>query len=231
MIAGVGAAPAQAQHQHYDDNDYDHGRSYRSERNLTRSDIQRIGTVNGYSEGYEHGLTDRRERAGFDFQHDETYREAMAGFDDDWRWNNRDDYQRAFRTAYARGYSDGYYSRQRNRSYERSYVFRSGDPFAVFGGYSNDRYSNDRYSNGYPSYRTPSYSVAARAQQMGYTDGLNRGRYDRSIGTRVPKPTGHGAYQTAANGWTRDMGSLSAYMQYYRQSFIQGYNEGFYGRR
>ena len=87
------------------------------------------------------------------------------------------------------------------------------------------------YQNPYGRY--PGYTsndLYSRAQQQGYSDGYARGRYDRSIGQRTLRPQGHGAFQYGLNGWTRDMGSASVYRQYYRQSFVQGYQAGFYGR-
>ena len=81
----------------------------------------------------------------------------------------------------------------------------------------------------YPGYTTN--NLYARAQQQGYSDGYARGRYDRSIGQRSLRPQGHGAFQYGLNGWTRELGSPSAYREYYRQSFVQGYQAGFYGRR
>jgi len=81
----------------------------------------------------------------------------------------------------------------------------------------------------YPGYTTN--NLYARAQQQGYSDGYARGRYDRSIGQRTPRPQGHGAFQYGLNGWTRELGSTGIYREYYRQSFVRGYQDGFYGRR
>ena len=101
------------------------------------------------------------------------------------------------------------------------------------------RYYRDRYGRlhrvapnyGYRSY--PGYNsnyLDDRARQQGYIDGFERGSYDRSMGKRTPAPAGHGAYQYALNGWTREMGSTSLYRQFYRESFVQGYQDGFWGR-
>jgi hypothetical protein len=64
----------------------------------------------------------------------------------------------------------------------------------------------------------------------GYYDGYYRGEYDKRQGYKQPKPTGHGAYETAANGWTDDLGSLEEFRPIYRQYFVTGYRDGF-GRR
>jgi hypothetical protein len=97
--------------------------------------------------------------------------------------------------------------------------------------YHGRRVVRTPYRRPYSSY--PAYGAAqgtGRAQQQGYVDGYNRGLYDRQTGRRTPNPAGHGAYQYALNGWTREFGSTGIYRQYYRNSFAQGYQDAFYGR-
>ncbi len=83
--------------------------------------------------------------------------------------------------------------------------------------------------NRYPGYRTS--DSAQTAQQQGYADGAARGRYDRQTGRRTPNPQGHGAYQHGLNGWNREFGNTGFYRQNYRQAFVAGYQDAFFGRR
>jgi hypothetical protein len=92
------------------------------------------------------------------------------------------------------------------------------------GVYYNGRYYDDRRGS------LQSNELTRRAAQVGYSDGFQRGQYDRRIGASRPKPTGHGAYQTALNGWDPDWGYAMTFQRVYRQYFVQGYNDGF-GRR
>jgi hypothetical protein len=109
-------------------------------------------------------------------------------------------------------------------------AYNSYSPYAYYPSYSYGAYPVDAR---YYSERRGDLSrgeVARRASRQGYFDGFRRGQYDRSIGTRVPKPTGHGAYQNAFNGFDPDWGYALTYRQAYRQGFINGYAAGF-GRR
>jgi hypothetical protein len=236
LVAGVSVSPAAAQGRYdgyYDRSSYND----RNDRRLSTSDIRRIAMVNGYSEGFEHGIHDRRDRAGFNYQHSDGYRRATSGYEGEWRAPR--DYQNAFRQGYSKGYSDGYYGRARNGSYDRgrgySYRNGSGDPYGNYPSYGRNPYGNNgAYYNGrYYDNRRGDLNpeeIARRAAQQGYYDGFQRGQYDLRIGARQPKPTGHGAYQTAFNGWNPEWGSALTFQQYYRQYFIQGYQDGF-GRR
>jgi len=258
---GMSLAPANAQgtydrdHGYYD-HDRDRDDYNQNDRPLNRNDLVQVAALNGYGDGYEHGLQDRRNRQGFNYQHDETYRQATEGFNG--RWGNLGIYQSTFRQYYAQGYSDAFYGRERSRNYydrgtsryrynrNGTYVDPSGGYYGYNRGTVGGSYGNTAGSYNYPSYGNtagtynnyPSYgngyetgALMQRAQQYGYNDGLERGRYDRSIGARVGKPTGHGAYEFALNGWTQDDGYSAQYQQTYRQSFVQGYWDGFNGRR
>lgn len=223
LTGGIAALPAQAQHGRYGHDDYGYG------RRMSNGDLQRIAMVNGYSEGYEHGIEDRRNRAGFNYQHDSEFRSATSGYRSE--WGSVGVYQSGFRSGYARGYQDAYYGRARNRSYA-GYGNSAYDPYASmpnyrrntydpYGGYGSGGYYGDRDGD------LDRNEVARRAAQQGYYDGFYRGQYDRRTGERRPKPTGHGAYQYGLNGFDPEWGWTQTYQQYYRQYFVQGYNAGF----
>jgi len=208
MIIGASALPAAAQSRPY----YPGRNFVQSNRRVTASDIRRIGTINGYQEGYEDGLQARSRRSSYNYQDADMYRRGDFGFQS--TWGESRIYQSAFRDGYKRGYSDGFYSRRRNRGYDRSQI-------TVY------------YPNGYPTYyrnATVSSDFSQRATQQGYYDGFYRGQYDRQNRVKRPNPQGHGAYEFALNGWEEDWGNQSAYQQAYRQYFLEGYQDG-YGNR
>jgi len=217
LVTGFGA-PANAQGWHDRDRDHDSN----SDWNLNGRDVRQVGTVNGYSDGFEHGLMDRRNRQRFDYQHTDDYRSANSGFNSS--WGNYRDYQVSYRQGYGQGYSDAFYGRARNQTYDRDRARPRGtNPY-------------DAYSNS-PGYTSPSSyddregdrdrgDVARTAAQNGYTAGFERGQYDAQQRNR-PNPQGHGAYQFGFDGFDASWGSASTYQSNYRQYFVQGYNDGF----
>lgn len=211
VVLGVGVAPASAQGYYgdrYPNNRY---------RTLSRGDVQRIATINGYGDGYEHGVMDRRYRRGASFRDAAEYRRGLNGFDRS--WGHERDYQNSYRGAYSRGYSDGYYGRARNRSYGR-------DRLPYYGGYPG--YGNyPYYDNGRGDLSRD--EVARRAAENGYRMGFQWGQND-AVRRNRPNPQGHGAYQHGLDGYARDWGWASVYQQTYRSYFLRGYNDG-YNRR
>jgi len=231
---GVSATPAQAQWGNRDDRNS-------TSRRMNVSDIRRVATVNGYSAGYEEGVTDRRNRNRSGYTRRDVYREAMQGYDTS--WGQPREYQNSFRQGYSRGYQDGFGGRQRNRSYNndnsRVYDYRNSpvDPYSSYPSYGRNPYDNG--NNG--SYNGPvdnrrgnmdADDVARRAAQNGYTAGFERGQYDaqRDKGRPNPNPQGHGAYQFGLDGWSQEWGSGATYQQYYRSYFIQGYQDAYQQR-
>jgi hypothetical protein len=204
IVLGASVSPAAAQSRQFWQGPNAQG------RRVSSSDLRRIGTINGYSEGYEDGLKARRGNSRFNYEDADMYRQGNFGFQSGW---DARVYQAAFRDGYKRGYSDGFYSRSRNRGYDRSRI-------TVY------------YPNGYPTYYRNSVGsdFTLRATQQGYYDGFYRGQYDRQNRVRRPNPQGHGAYEFALNGWEEDWGNASAYQQTYRQYFMEGYQDG-YGNR
>ena len=204
--AGLSLAPAQAQYGSYRD------------RGVSRADLQRIALLNGYADGYEHGVMDRRYRRSSNYRDRNEYRRATGGYES--RWGYAREYQNWFRQAYARGYMDGFNGRTRNRDYDRG-------RYPSYGGYPG-------YNNGHPYYGNgrgdlSPQEVAERASRNGYYAGFQRGQYDAQRRARA-NPQGHGAYQFAFDGYDREWGSASTYQQYYRRYFVEGYNDA-YGRR
>jgi hypothetical protein len=66
---------------------------------------------NGYRDGYQQGLDDRRDGDRFDPVRATRYREGDHDYNS--RYGSRDDYKREYRAAFQQGYSDGYYQRRR----------------------------------------------------------------------------------------------------------------------
>lgn len=125
----------------------------------------------------------------------------------------------------------------------RVYDYRNGqyDPYAPYPQYRRNPYqngSNYPYNGGYAN--RPYYTdnregdidreeVAERAAQNGYYAGFDRGAWDASRRNRA-NPQGHGAYEFGFDGYDPEWGSAQTYQQYYRQYFIQGYQDA-YNRR
>jgi hypothetical protein len=210
------------------------GAAYRGSMRV--NDVHRLGTVNGYAEGFEHGLEDGREQAAFDFRSDDVYRHALSGYDQVWGYER--EYQNAFRNGYEQGYGDGYNGRTFDRGFDRAQVFRdfSYDPVYAYPSYrtggslvvGGPAYRSERYD--WSDDRPESDELAARAERQGFADGFARGQYDRSIGIRKPNPQGHGAFAKALNGWDPKWGGAGTFQQSYRSSFLEGYWSG-YGRK
>jgi hypothetical protein len=169
---------------------------------------------NGYSSGYEAGIHARKTRHSNNYRDHSVYRDGNRGYDR--AWGSPTLYRQGFQAGYAIGYSDGYYG----RDWQPTYGNRPG--WVTTG----------------PSYTPPPrpygysnpYDWRQRATYFGYYDGYYRGQYDRQQGYKVAKPTGHGAYETAANGWSEDLCELYEYQGVYRNYFVAGYRDGF-GRK
>lgn len=200
-------------------------------------DVRRVAMVNGYAQGYEHGLADRRARGAYAFRHDEDYVTATSGYNHTWGFERA--YQNAFRVGYEQGYGDGYYGRGQDRGLERSELNKelSLDPLYGYPSYRTER--SGGYFGTAPSYRTdPDWEdddpereeISARAARIGYGDGLERGREDRATGVRRPNPQGHGAFAHGLNGWSAEWGASAVYQEAYRTAFLEGYWSG-YGRK
>ncbi|HKV39088.1 MAG TPA: hypothetical protein VJX67_07740 [Blastocatellia bacterium] len=68
--------------------------------------------------------------------------------------------------------------------------------------------------------------IARIAKDNGFRDGLRAGREDREDGNRFDARN-HIWYQNADTGYRSEFGHIEFYQRTYRQSFIQGYSEGF----
>jgi hypothetical protein len=226
----VAPTTASAQARVYQDNRDDRSQNrnwrYQQNRQFNRNDVQRIALVNGYSEGYEEGLEDRRSRRQAGYSQKDLYRSGISGYEGSWRLER--EYQQWFRQGFQRGYQDGYYSRARNRTYERNrypnyYIFGSTQggqpPYGQYPGYGGQPNYDNREGDKDPE------DVARAGAQNGYNAGFERGQYDGQRRNKA-NPQGHGAYQYALDGFNPEWGSASLYQQYYRSYFIQGYNDG-----
>jgi hypothetical protein len=215
---------------------------------VTVTDIRRIARANGYNQGFDNGMVDKRHGTRSAYREAREYQKGVTGYQND--FNALWDYRNAFRDGYAAGYRDGYAARNRNMAYDYRVLYR------YYPWYRNQYYdSNDYYRHDDPrmwvavSYSDGGYGdytyvddhrgnmdpedVARRAAQNGYAAGYERGRYDaiRDRGRPNPNPQGHGAYQFALDGWSREWGSGATYQNYYRHYFVQGYNDAYEQRR
>ncbi len=71
------------------------------------------------------------------------------------------------------------------------------------------------------------YNDGSQAEQIGYTDGMEHGRVDRSQG--VSSNFRDENYKRGDHGYSSDMGSRDQYKQAYRSAYEQGYNDGYTG--
>lgn len=97
----------------YDDDDYYNGRRPRDDRYGDRAELRNRALSYGYREGYEEGREDRRNGEGYEFRDEGEYRDASAGYRD--QYGDFGLYQRYFREGFERGYRDGYENRASQR--------------------------------------------------------------------------------------------------------------------
>jgi hypothetical protein len=92
----------------------------------------------------------------------------------------------------------------------------------------NDR-RDDRYGRGnngrYGDYGNYGYGNQI-ARDRGYQDGLQTGANDANQGKSYDPQRSH-YYKNATYGYDRSYGNRDQYKQVYRDSFVQGYNEGY----
>lgn len=146
---------------------------------------------------------------------------------------------RTYRNGGTRVYD---YRNSRVDPYAQYPQYRRSNPYYGNNGYygnNNGYYGNNSgyYGNGSPYGGNQPYydnregdkdreDVAEIAARNGYSAGFQRGQYDASRRDN-PNPYGHGAYQFGYDGFDPEWGSASTYQQYYRQYFLQGYNDAY----
>jgi hypothetical protein len=202
---------------HQDNDNYTWGQN----RN---NDAREYGFHNGYRDGWNQGRAARMRRGSYNY----------GGSSDTNGYNRymgpRGQYKQGYREGYRVGYSDAFYSRRSQYSYtygqngNRTPWDPDGDGrpgYSNNGGYYGN---NNNYNNGYNNGN-------GSASQWGYRDGLAAGQKDRSTGHSY-RPTEWAAYRDADHGMSSSTGygSSDQYKQEYRQSFMNGYQQG-YGRR
>jgi hypothetical protein len=181
----------------------------------------------GYRDGVKEGEKDARDRKYFEFERDNKYRKADAGYKRD--FGDRENYRRVFRQGYATGYADGYNGRYRGGYPEYGTNRRAvprGYPGAGYPSTYPGRYPGTPRSPGgvYGGYGSEALRVAA---DNGYRDGIEKGREDRRK-NRNADPVRHEWYRSADRGYDGDRGlSKTAYRDAYREAFRQGYDEGY----
>ncbi|PYS24024.1 MAG: hypothetical protein DMF72_06850 [Acidobacteria bacterium] len=99
-------------------------------------------------------------------------------------------------------------------------------------GYYNQGYYNQgsnrrgRNADNYGNYGG-SYQMRQTALNAGYNAGVRAGRDDRRNGRY--NPYGHGEYRSGTRDFNSGYGDRSAYQQYFREAFINGYADGYRG--
>ena len=107
LIALTLAAPAAAQSRWGRDRDWGPGRA-------ARSGYQDPAFARGYSEGYERGLDDGRDRDRYDAVRHRDYRDADDGYFR--RYGPKRVYENNFRAGFRQGYEEGYRDGARRRT-------------------------------------------------------------------------------------------------------------------
>ena len=120
----------------------------------------------------------------------------------------------------------GYYSRQAN--YWRHEVHETYERCAQQG-YESSRGRNERgYDRGNDEggYRQENVDAAV---QRGYRDGQAAG-YKDGRSRREYRPEKHDDYEDGDRGYYREYGDRNYYKQQYREGFLRGYQDAYYGR-
>ncbi|MQA30014.1 MAG: hypothetical protein GEU82_09270 [Luteitalea sp.] len=158
---------------------------------------------NGYDRGRSEGESDARRGRSFDYGRHDDYRDA----DDRYRGSgDRGRYREGFRQGFIRGYNDGY------RRYARNDSRPPQGRRPVFGQPSR-----------YPVYASP-------AAEIGYRDGIARGREDARERRRFD-PVRAPRYRSGDHDYNSRYGSRDDYKRAYRAAFQQGYEQGYRGYR
>src|SRR6185436_6300391 len=76
--------------------------------------------------------------------------------------------------------------------------------------------------------RDSRYGYGDFGSEQGYRDGVEHGRYDRS--RRAGYNYKSDEWKHGDRGYQKQMGSKGQYKQRYRDAYVRGYEEGFYGR-
>ncbi len=86
--------------------------------NFTEADARQVGSLSGYSEGYQQGVAARRSCRNFNFTNDSVYRDATYGYRSEFR--HKDNYKKGFRYGYELGYRDAYNGYRYRRDFARN---------------------------------------------------------------------------------------------------------------
>jgi flagellar biosynthesis/type III secretory pathway protein FliH len=73
---------------------------------MSRQELYRIASQNGYRDGLRLGRQDRARNRQSDFDNHREYRDAVNGYRNEYR--AREYYQQAYREGFRSGYEDGY---------------------------------------------------------------------------------------------------------------------------
>lgn len=71
-------------------------------------------------------------------------------------------------------------------------------------------------------------NITRIAEAQGYNDGLREGA-NANRGRKRYNPYSQGKYKKATNGYKSNLGNKETYKRFYRQAFVRGYDEAYYG--
>ena len=125
-------------------------------------------------------------------------------------------------------YRDSQWQREqirRQREWEREQRRRQRDDRYNDRDWRNN--SRNRNEDNY-GYYGGSYQFRQAALNAGYNEGIKEGRKDRERGERFDYRDEED-YRNANTGYNSRLGDRSAYAQYFREAFINGYTDGYRG--
>ena len=179
----------------------------------------RAGSLEARDHGYEHGYRDGFHKGAEDRSHHNRFKaevkDADAGYEK--FMGSKDQYKEGFRSGFVAGYDDGFNN-------------RSGRLSQLYGPYDETyrtRGNADRYDELYPE---KGWSSSHLAADMGYRDGLAAGSADFEHHL-VARPEEQRDFRDGDHGYRSGYGDRIVYQQQYRDSFLQGYRDGYNGTR
>jgi flagellar biosynthesis/type III secretory pathway protein FliH len=163
--------------------------------------------LEAHDQGYQRGYTAGFHKGLDDRDHHHNFKPDVKDTDDGYQkyMGSKDQYKDGYRSGFLAGYEDAFNNRPDR--------FR-----AATSPYDRDRYSADR-------------SVESHiASEIGYRDGMTAGEDDYAR-HHDARPEDRDDYRHADHGYRSDYGDKSLYQQQYREAFMQGYRDGYQGRR
>lgn len=177
--------------------------------------------VYGYRDGYRRGSSDRDSHFTYNFKDDE-WKRGERGYRSELGPKGR--YKKSYRDAYVQGYDDGYYSRRSSL-----YIELNGGRYWHSWDRDGDG-DNDDHGRGSPQRDDVRFVNPTRdaAYDFGFRDGVYYAQRDVAAGRRAD-PDHCKGYKDADHGYDRRF-NRDEFKRFYREAFIRGYNQQYFGR-